>query len=132
MNFIDGITTIGELIFFASLAFLFCHVITDTRLQIKILLPVAPRNKLPHYFTPKVIRPNGEEFSFEIDAFKKNCLVNGLDKIGLTLEKGDKIASFEKERSENFPWLDGAAMKVPDTIPMYPSAQFWSKEEVSA
>uniref|UniRef100_A0A7S4QH44 3-isopropylmalate dehydratase n=1 Tax=Ditylum brightwellii TaxID=49249 RepID=A0A7S4QH44_9STRA len=80
----------------------------------------------------KVIRPNGEEFSFEIDAFKKNCLVNGLDKIGLTLEKGDKIASFEKERSENFPWLDGAAMKVPDTIPMYPSAQFWSKEEVSA
>lgn len=74
----------------------------------------------------KVIRPNGEEFTFEIDPFKKHCLVNGLDKIGLTLEKSDKIASFEAERSKNFPWLDGAAMKVPETVAMYPNAQYWS------
>merc|ERR1712137_66412 len=70
----------------------------------------------------KVIRPNGEEFSFEIDEFKKHCLVNGLDKIGLTLEKEDKIEAFEKDRSINSPWLDGAALMVPDDVPMYPDA----------
>eukprot|EP00984_Skeletonema_dohrnii_P037759 scaffold40190_cov117-Skeletonema_dohrnii-CCMP3373.AAC.1 len=59
----------------------------------------------------KVIRPNGDEFSFEIDAFKKHCLLNGLDKIGLTLDKEDKIIAFEKMRSENYPWLDGASLK---------------------
>ncbi|KAL3941941.1 MAG: hypothetical protein SGBAC_003797 [Bacillariaceae sp.] len=74
----------------------------------------------------KVIRPNGEEFTFEIDAFRKRCLVNGLDKIGLTLEKEDKISSFETTRSASYPWLDGAAMKVPDVVKMYPDAEFWS------
>lgn len=78
----------------------------------------------------KVIRPNGESFDFEIDAFRKHCLVNGLDKIGLTLEKEDKISSFEKGRSEKFPWLDGASLKVPDTVPMYPDAKFWETAAV--
>jgi len=85
--------------------------------------------------TPQVIRPNGEEFSFEIDAFKKHCLLNGLDKIGLTLDKEDHIIAFETMRSEKFPWLDGASMKVPQKIAMYPSAGIWGKvqkEEVSA
>ncbi len=80
----------------------------------------------------KVIRPNGESFSFEIDEFRKFCLVNGLDKIGLTLEKEDKISTFEKSRSENFPWLDGASLKVPDTVPMYPDADFWKNQPVEA
>ena len=80
----------------------------------------------------KVIRPNGEEFGFEIDAFKKDCLVNGLDKIGLTLAKSDKISAFETVRSEKFPWLDGAALKVPDTVPMYPGAAYWEKQPASA
>lgn len=79
-----------------------------------------------------MIRANGEEFPFEIDEFRKFCLVNGLDKIGLTLEKVDKISAFEKTRSEQFPWLDGAAMRVPDTVPMYPEAGFWEREEVVA
>lgn len=70
----------------------------------------------------KVVRPNGEEFPFEIDAFKKHCLLNGLDKIGLTLDKEDKILAFEKDRSKNFPWLDGASMKVPEKVAMYPGA----------
>lgn len=73
----------------------------------------------------KVIRPNGEEFYFEIDDFKKECLVNGLDKIGLTLEKEEVITSFETERSRNFPWLDGASMMVPDSVPMYPDSKYW-------
>lgn len=80
----------------------------------------------------KVIRPNGEAFPFEIDEFKKQCLVNGLDKIGLTLEKSDKIAAFETTRSENYPWLDGAALKVPDVVPMYPDAGYWEKEAATA
>eukprot|EP00547_Thalassionema_nitzschioides_P005120 CAMPEP_0194211932 /NCGR_PEP_ID=MMETSP0156-20130528/11318_1 /TAXON_ID=33649 /ORGANISM="Thalassionema nitzschioides, Strain L26-B" /LENGTH=801 /DNA_ID=CAMNT_0038939621 /DNA_START=74 /DNA_END=2479 /DNA_ORIENTATION=+ len=80
----------------------------------------------------KVIRPNGEEFSFEIDDFKKRCLVNGLDKIGLTMEKDSKIQDFESSRSKNFPWLDGAACKVPDIVPMYPGAGYWEKEAVAA
>lgn len=67
----------------------------------------------------KVIRPNGESYSFEIDAFSKNCLINGLDKIGLTLEKIDQISAFEKKRSELYPWLDGASLKVPDEVMMY-------------
>lgn len=80
----------------------------------------------------KVIRPNGETFNFEIDAFRKRCLLNGLDKIGLTLEKSDKIEAFEAVRSQQFPWLDGAAMKVPDVVPMYPGAGFWAREGVAA
>lgn len=80
----------------------------------------------------KVVRPNGEEFSFEIDSFKKDCLVNGLDKIGLTLAKSDKISAFETIRSEKFPWLDGAAMKVPDTVKMYPGAGYWAKQAETA
>jgi len=75
----------------------------------------------------KVIRPNGDEFPFVIDAFKKHCLLNGLDKIGLTLDKEDKIIAFEKVRSQNYPWLDGASLKVPEKIKMYPQAGIWEK-----
>jgi 3-isopropylmalate dehydratase len=75
----------------------------------------------------RVIRPNGEEYPFEIDPFKKRCLLNGLDKIGLTLDKEDKIVAFETMRSEKFPWLDGASMKVPEKIAMYPRAGIWEK-----
>ena len=75
----------------------------------------------------KVIRPNGEELPFEIDAFRKRCLVNGLDKIGLTLEKEEQISTFETSRSANYPWLDGASFKVPDVVPMYPGAEYWTK-----
>ena len=67
-------------------------------------------------------------FDFTIDAFRKHCLMNGLDKVGLTLEKSDKISAFEQERSKNFPWLDGATFKVPDVVPMYPDAGYWERE----
>ena len=50
-------------------------------------------------------RPNGESVSFEIDAFRKHCLLNGLDDIGLTLQKDDKIASFEEKRAADAPWM---------------------------
>jgi len=80
----------------------------------------------------KVIRPNGEHFTFEIDEFRKYCLINGLDKIGLTLQKEEIISKFETLRSVHYPWLDGASFKVPDNVPMYPAAEFWNAEPVAA
>jgi 3-isopropylmalate/(R)-2-methylmalate dehydratase small subunit len=48
-----------------------------------------------------------ESFRFEIDPFKKHCLMNGLDDIGLTLEKEALISGFEKQDSDKRPWLYG-------------------------
>ena len=55
--------------------------------------------------TQTIHRPNGVEVSFEIDPFRKKCLLEGLDDIGLTLEKGGSIDSFEATRAEEKPWL---------------------------
>ena len=56
----------------------------------------------------EVRRANGKgSFPFEVEAFKRHCLINGLDDIGLTLQKASKIDSFEGRRSEMWPWLDG-------------------------
>jgi 3-isopropylmalate/(R)-2-methylmalate dehydratase small subunit len=52
-----------------------------------------------------VIKPQGDELPFEVQAFRKYCLLNGLDDIGLTLRHQDKIASFEAERLATKPWL---------------------------
>ena len=53
----------------------------------------------------KISRPNGATISFEIDPFRKECLLNGLDDIGLTLEKSELIRSYEQKRSSSLPWL---------------------------
>ena len=53
----------------------------------------------------KISRPNGATISFEMDPFRKECLLNGLDDIGLTLEKSEMIRSYEKKRSSILPWL---------------------------
>lgn len=52
-----------------------------------------------------VTSPDGKEFPFEIDAFKKHCLLNGLDQIGWTLQFNDKIKKYETELSQTKPWL---------------------------
>ena len=52
-----------------------------------------------------VLRPQGEEIPFEVQAFRKYCLMNGLDDIGLTLRYADKIKAFEAERLATKPWL---------------------------
>jgi len=49
--------------------------------------------------------PSGEKMSFEIDAFRKHCLINGLDDIGLTLEDAASIEAFESGYRERAPWL---------------------------
>ena len=55
--------------------------------------------------TQTICRPNGVEVSFEIDPFRKQCLLEGLDDIGLTMEKGGSIDNFEAIRAEEKPWL---------------------------
>ena len=52
----------------------------------------------------KIIRSNGDQLKFEVDEFKKYCLINGLDDIGLTLKNSDKIKEFEKDYSDKFSW----------------------------
>jgi 3-isopropylmalate/(R)-2-methylmalate dehydratase small subunit len=50
-------------------------------------------------------RPNGVTISFEVDAFRKKCLLEGLDDIGLTMEKSGSIEDFELNRIQEQPWL---------------------------
>ena len=54
-----------------------------------------------------VTTPSGEVLSFEIDAFRKHCLINGLDEIGLTLQHADEIRAYEERRRKEAPWLFG-------------------------
>ncbi|MES2979832.1 MAG: 3-isopropylmalate dehydratase small subunit [Pseudomonadota bacterium] len=56
-----------------------------------------------------VIKPQGEEIPFEVQAFKKFCLLGGLDDIGLTLRQSDKIKAFEANRLATKPWLNHSA-----------------------
>lgn len=53
----------------------------------------------------KVISPNGREYHFEVDAFRKHCLLNGLDDIGLTLQDSDSIRAFEEKARAGRPWV---------------------------
>ena len=52
-----------------------------------------------------VTTSDGEEFRFEIDSFKKHCLMEGLDDIGLTMEKVGAIDSFEEQAGQSRPWV---------------------------
>lgn len=53
----------------------------------------------------EITRPDGSVLGFEVDAFKKECLLNGLDDIGLTLKKTTAIDAFEKSYGASAPWL---------------------------
>lgn len=53
----------------------------------------------------KVFTPEGQSYGFEIDAFRKHCLLNGLDDIGLTLQHVDEIREFEAKSRATQPWL---------------------------
>jgi len=52
-----------------------------------------------------VTTPSGEVYPFEVDAFRKHCLLNGLDDIGLTMQQQDKIKAFEAKHCQSQPWL---------------------------
>lgn len=53
----------------------------------------------------KVVRPDGHAIPFEVDPFRKECLINGWDDIGLTLRHADDIRAFEERRRHEQPWL---------------------------
>jgi len=52
-----------------------------------------------------IVKPDGSELPFEVEVFRKYCLLNGFDDIGLTLRHADKIRAFEAERLTKMPWL---------------------------
>jgi 3-isopropylmalate/(R)-2-methylmalate dehydratase small subunit len=52
-----------------------------------------------------IVKPDGSELPFEVAPFRKYCLLNGFDDIGLTLRHADKIRAFEAERLARLPWL---------------------------
>ena len=56
-----------------------------------------------------VSTPSGESFSFDVDDFRRHCLLNGLDDIGVTLEDADLIRDYENKRRETAPWLFNTA-----------------------
>ena len=53
----------------------------------------------------EITGPDGGTIKFDVDPFKKHCLLNGLDDIGLTMQKEDKIAAFEKRQHAETPWV---------------------------
>jgi 3-isopropylmalate dehydratase len=54
-----------------------------------------------------ITRSNGQVISFQVESFRKYCLVNGVDDIGITLQKQEAISRFEQQRTAAYPWLDG-------------------------
>ncbi|WP_439137435.1 3-isopropylmalate dehydratase small subunit [Roseicyclus sp.] len=52
-----------------------------------------------------ITRPDGQSVAFEVDAFRKHCLLNGLDDIGLTMEKAAAIETFEAKAAQDRPWV---------------------------
>jgi 3-isopropylmalate/(R)-2-methylmalate dehydratase small subunit len=52
----------------------------------------------------EITRPDGQKVSFEVGAFRKHCLLNGLDDIGLTLQKDAAIGDYESRRNQEAPW----------------------------
>ena len=52
-----------------------------------------------------ITKPDGTKFGFEVDAFRKHCLINGLDDIGLTMQQVDDIKAYEEKRRQTAPWL---------------------------
>jgi len=52
-----------------------------------------------------ITKPNGDVIAFDVDEFRKYCLLNGLDDIGLTLKNADDIKTYEEARKQQAPWL---------------------------
>lgn len=75
--------------------------------QVDRLLEVAKDHPITIDLENQVVTtPFQDRFAFEVDPFRKHCLLNGLDEIGLTLERDAAIANHEKMRAKGLPWLD--------------------------
>ncbi len=53
----------------------------------------------------EIVKPNGDAIEFEVDSFRRHCLLNGLDDIGLTLQHEADIKAYEEKRKQQAPWL---------------------------
>ena len=74
--------------------------------QIDRLMEVAKDNLIHVDLENQVVTtPFQDRFEFEIDPFRKHCLMHGLDEVGLTLERDEHIASHEKQRAEKLSWM---------------------------
>lgn len=84
--------------------------ITDTSALNKLYDIAKSKQELEVDLVNQVIRDgNGKEItSFDVEQFRKHCLVNGLDDIGLTMANEEKIQTHEKKRTAVWPWLDGS------------------------
>lgn len=83
-------------------------IVLDSKILDLIFVEVAmhPGYQLTVDLQNQSVRtPDHKIFEFEIDIFRKHCLLNGLDEIGLTLQHADKIKAFEDKRREQQPWL---------------------------
>jgi len=49
--------------------------------------------------------PDGQSIAFEVDSFRRDCLLKGLDDIGITLERAEAIKAFERDHKVRFPWV---------------------------
>ncbi|CAJ1339648.1 unnamed protein product [Effrenium voratum] len=80
--------------------------------------------------TQEIRREGCEAVKFDVDPFRKHCLLNGLDDIGLTLQKAEHIDNFEARRSSMFPWLDGprySRLKAEVRISTAKSSTFYTR-----
>ena len=74
------------------------------------LLEVAPEGEITVDLENQVVTTNFQDrFSFDIDPFRKHCLVNGLDEIGMTLEMAPQLQKYEAALAVGKPWISGAA-----------------------
>jgi 3-isopropylmalate dehydratase small subunit len=63
-----------------------------------------------------VTRADGSSISFDIDPFRKLCLIEGLDDIGLTMQKEERITAFETKRAQAQPWFDSSSQPAPKRV----------------
>lgn len=75
--------------------------------QVEELLALAsqPNNSFTIDLPNQEVRAENKSYKFEVDAFRKHCLIEGLDDIGLTLQKSQKISEFETKSKKTTPWL---------------------------
>ena len=77
----------------AEVEALFVAALSETPLTVEIDL------------SAQTVRWNGGQASFEVDAYRRDCLLKGLDEIGLTLQRADAIKAYEAQRRAAEPWL---------------------------
>lgn len=80
-------------------------VLKNSEIDELLAFSKSPNNSATVNLLKQEIQTTEKTYKFEIDSFKKHCLIEGLDDIGLTLQKSQKIANFEEKSRQLTPWL---------------------------